>query len=46
MQCTFLGTGNAMAIRCYNSCFALRDGNKTLLVDGGGAPGFWHSSSR
>ncbi|WP_329887225.1 MBL fold metallo-hydrolase [Pseudoramibacter faecis] len=39
MQCTFLGTGNAMATRCYNTCFALRDGDKTLLVDGGGGSG-------
>lgn len=39
MQCTFLGTGNAMAIRCYNSCFTLRDGDKTLLADRGGGSG-------
>lgn len=31
-----LGTGNAMVTECYNTCFVLRDGDKHLLVDGGG----------
>ncbi len=36
---TMLGTGNAMASRCYNTCFALRAGKTTLLVDAGGGNG-------
>lgn len=31
-----LGTGNAMATRCYNTCFALDAGGDFLLVDAGG----------
>lgn len=31
-----LGTGNATTTKCYNTCFAIRNGSKTLLVDGGG----------
>lgn len=34
-----LGTGNATAIHCYNTCFAIRDGARTLLVDAGGGNG-------
>ena len=35
-----LGTGNAMATRCYNTCFALQsDRTGTLLVDAGGGNG-------
>jgi ribonuclease Z len=34
-----LGTGNAMATRCYNTCFALQNGAGTLLVDAGGGSG-------
>ena len=34
-----LGTGNAMATRCYNTCFSLFDGKEHLLVDGGGGNG-------
>lgn len=33
---TFLGTGCAMVDRRYNTCFLIRDGEHTLLVDGGG----------
>lgn len=38
MKLTMLGTGNAMAIRCYNTCFALseREGGEVFLVDAGG----------
>lgn len=36
MDITMLGTGNAMVTECYNTCFVLRDGDKHLLVDGGG----------
>lgn len=31
-----LGTGNAGATRCYNTCFVLHDGGEPLLVDAGG----------
>jgi Metal-dependent hydrolases of the beta-lactamase superfamily III len=34
-----LGTGNAMATRCYNTCFALHDQDEYFLVDGGGGNG-------
>jgi len=34
-----LGTGNAMATRCYNTCFALRKGEDYFLVDAGGGNG-------
>ncbi len=34
-----LGTGNAMATRCYNTCFALESGNEFILVDAGGGNG-------
>lgn len=31
-----LGTGNAMAVKCYNTCFAMKNGENWLLVDAGG----------
>lgn len=34
-----LGTGNATVKYCYNTCFALRDGARVLLVDTGGGNG-------
>jgi ribonuclease Z len=34
-----LGTGNANAIRCYNTCLALRSGEEYFLVDAGGGNG-------
>ena len=30
---TMLGTGNALATRCYNTCFTLHGENGVLLVD-------------
>ena len=33
---TFLGTGNAHATHCYNTCFTLHINETLLLVDGGG----------
>lgn len=33
---TMLGTGNATVTKCYNTCFALREGGKCFLVDAGG----------
>lgn len=39
-QLIALGTGNAMATRCYNTCFAISDGaGEYLLVDAGGGNG-------
>lgn len=35
-QIVFLGTGHATVTRCYNTCFVLKCGNYSLLVDGGG----------
>lgn len=34
-----LGTGNAMVTRCYNTCFALYDGQEYFMVDAGGGNG-------
>ncbi len=34
-----LGTGNAMVTKCFNTCFALRKGDRYLLVDTGGGNG-------
>lgn len=36
MKLTVLGTGNAMVTKVYNTCFALTQGDQTLLVDAGG----------
>ena len=36
MKLTILGTGNAMVTDCYNTCFAISDGDRHFLVDGGG----------
>ena len=37
-----LGTGNAMATRCYNTCFVLRSqSGRHLLVDAGGGNGIF-----
>ncbi len=37
-----LGTGNASVTRCYNTCFALHDGEHAILVDAGGGNGIIH----
>ena len=39
MELIFLGTGSAMVTRCYNTCFALGNGEEFLLVDAGGGNG-------
>ncbi len=39
MKLTILGTGNAMVTRCYNTCFAISEGEEFLLVDAGGGNG-------
>ena len=36
---TMLGTGNAMCVNCYNTCFYLRSPHGGMLVDGGGGNG-------
>lgn len=36
MKLTMLGTGNALATECYNTCFLLDDDGKYFMVDGGG----------
>ena len=38
---TLLGTGNAMAVKCYNTCFTLETGEGILLVDAGGGNGIF-----
>ena len=39
MKLTILGTGNAAVTKCYNTCFALTEGNRHFLVDAGGGNG-------
>ena len=39
MKLTILGTGNATVTECYNTCFAVRMGERVLLVDAGGGNG-------
>lgn len=34
-----LGTGNALATHCYNTCFVIQTGNGSLLCDAGGGNG-------
>ena len=37
---TMLGTGDALATRCYNTCFTLHSsGGTVLMVDAGGGNG-------
>lgn len=36
MKATFLGTGCAMVLKRYNTCFLLEEGENKLLVDAGG----------
>ena len=38
-QLYVLGTGNAAVTRCYNTCFAVKDGSEFFLVDAGGGNG-------
>ena len=35
----FLGTGNALVTKCYNTCFALQNGEQYFLTDAGGGNG-------
>ena len=34
-----LGTGCALATRCYNTCFVIKNGGEYFMVDGGGGNG-------
>mgnify|MGYP001122935575 CR=1 FL=1 len=34
-----LGTGNAQAVHCYNTCFAMQKGEEYFLTDAGGGNG-------
>ena len=34
-----LGTGNAQAVHCYNTCFAMKNGEEYFLTDAGGGNG-------
>lgn len=38
-QLYIFGTGNAAVTRCYNTCFAIRDGEEYFMVDAGGGNG-------
>lgn len=45
-QLIVLGTGNAQAIECYNTCFALREEEQFFLVDTGGGNGILRQLKR
>ena len=38
-----LGTGNGGALKCYNTCFALKKDNEYFVVDGGGGSQILHN---
>lgn len=38
-QIIMLGTGNAIALKCYNTCFVLKTAETKMLVDAGGGNG-------
>lgn len=42
MKLTMLGTGNAQATECYNTCFVIEDRGRYLMVDGGGGNAVLH----
>ena len=46
MKLTMLGTGNALAVKTYNTCFVLSEGHEHTLVDGGGGNGIFHQLNR
>lgn len=43
-QLIVLGTGNAQAIHCYNTCYAMKKGEEYFLVDAGGGNGIFIST--
>ena len=40
------GPGNAAVTKCYNTCFALSDGEELFLVDAGGGNGILSQSEK
>ena len=42
MNITMLGTGNALATECYNTCFVFSCNGGNILIDGGGGNGLLH----
>jgi len=46
IQLIVLGTGNAMATRCYNTCFALQREDEYFLVDAGGGNGIFQQMEK
>ncbi len=46
MELIFLGTGNAMVTRCYNTCFVFQQGEECFLVDAGGGNGIFNQLER
>lgn len=45
-EITLLGTGNAMAVKCFNTCFTIRTAEGVLLVDAGGGNGIFERLER
>ena len=45
MKLTMLGTGNASAVHCYNTCFVLESEAGRMLVDAGGGNGIFRQLS-
>ena len=45
MKLTMLGTGNALATECYNTCFLIENTVHLFMVDGGGGNGVLHQIS-
>lgn len=41
VELIMLGTGNAMTVACYNTCFAVRKEQEYFLVDAGGGNGIF-----
>ena len=41
-----LGTGNAQATHCYNTCYAMQKGEEYFLVDAGGEMEFYLSLTK
>lgn len=42
MKLTMLGTGNALVMECYNTCFVIEDKGQYFMVDGGGGSAVLH----
>lgn len=46
IELIMLGTGYAMAVNCYNTCFVLKNGTECWLVDAGGGNGIMKQLDR